>query len=229
MPAVIGHRGWPSRFPDNTLSGFQAAATVASGVELDVRRSADGRLVLSHDPDLGGLEVASHPWATLVELDLGNGHRPALLDEVIAALPDTTIQFEIKNLPHQPGFEPDHRVGLEAASRARPGDVVTSFYWATLDAVRRSFPDVATGALLESRGDIRRTIEYCLDVSHRAVLPQETMIDERTAELIAESGLESYAWTVNDPVRAVELAGLGVSGIITNDPGLMAKTLGSIQ
>lgn len=225
MTTIIGHRGWRTRYPDNTLTGFQAAVSYAEGVELDVRRSRDGKLVLSHDPTLGGLEVTSNDWATLGEIDLGGGHHPALLDEVVAALPDTTIQFEIKNLPHQPGFEPDHRVALEAAERVRPGDVVTSFYWPTLVAVRRDFPNVATGALLDTHGDVRHAVEHCLDAGHRAVVPHESMFNDDTMTVIRDSGLESHAWTVNHSARAQELVEYGVSGIITDDPELMFKTL----
>lgn len=226
---IVGHRGWPTRFPDNTLSGFSAAAAVADAVELDVRRSADGKLVISHDPTLGGIEVASHDWVTLGEVDLGDGHRPVLLDEAIAALPGTPIQFEVKNLPHQPGFEPDSRVALDAAARARPGDIVTSFHWPTLAAVRRDFPDVATGALLDRHGDVRQAVDHCLDVGHGTVVPEQTMLDEDSMSAITDAGLESYTWTVDDPERAIELAGLGVSGIITNDPGLMVETLRSTE
>lgn len=226
---IVGHRGWPTRFPDNTLSGYQAAAAVADAVELDIRRSADGKLAISHDPALGGLEVASHDWATLAEVDLGDGHRPVLLDEAIAALPNTPIQFEIKNLPNQPGFEPDHRVALEAAARTRPGDIVTSFHWPTLVAVRREFPEVATGALLGQHGDVREAVDHCLDAGHVSVVPEEIMLDEGSMSYIHEAGLDSYTWTVNDPIRAIELADLGVSGIITNDPGLMVEILRSTE
>ena len=85
LPVVVGHRGWPRRFPDNTLTGFLAASAVADAIELDVRRSADGKLVLSHDPTLAGLVVSETPWSVLAELDLGDGHKPALLDEALAA------------------------------------------------------------------------------------------------------------------------------------------------
>ena len=115
LPVVVGHRGWPRRFPDNTLTGFLAASAVADAIELDVRRSADGKLVLSHDPTVAGLVVSETPWSVLAELDLGDGHKPALLDEALAALPDTPVQLEVKNVPDQPGFEPDHRLALEAA------------------------------------------------------------------------------------------------------------------
>ncbi len=105
---IVGHRGWSSRFPDNTLAGFLAASAIADAIELDIRRSGDGKLVLSHDPTIGGLVVSETAWSVLAETDLGDGHKPALLDEALAALPDTPVQLEVKNFPYQPGFEPDH-------------------------------------------------------------------------------------------------------------------------
>lgn len=219
---VVGHRGWPARFPDNTLSGFLAAARVAGAVELDVRRSGDGKLVLSHDPVLDGRTVHETPWSELSELDLGNGHYPALLDEVLAALPTTPVQLEVKNLPIDPGFEPDHRIALETAERARPGDVVTGFNPESLGAVRRVFPDVATGLCVTALGDLDEAVNRCLDAGHRALVPDLSLI---TGELEVE--VEVYPWTVNDPGRAAELVEWGVTGIITDDPGLLAETLRS--
>jgi glycerophosphoryl diester phosphodiesterase len=227
-PQVIGHRGWPARFPDNTLAGFLAASIVADAVELDVRRCSDGKLVLSHDPELGGLVVAEHPWSELAEVDLGDGHHPALLDELLAALPDLPIQFEIKNLPFQPGFEPDHRVALEAAERARPGDIVTSFYWPSLGAVRSAFAEVATGVLVGHSGDLGSAIESALQGGHAAVLPHVGLPREEMARAL-EKGIEVIPWVVDEASLARELAGFGVSGIITDDPALIRSALGGNQ
>src|SRR5436309_2057147 len=50
---VIGHRGGAELGPENTLPAIAAAlAAGADGVEVDVRRTADGALVLMHDPDV---------------------------------------------------------------------------------------------------------------------------------------------------------------------------------
>lgn len=217
---VVGHRGWPMRFPDNTLSGFLAASAVADAVEMDIRRSGDGKLVLSHDPDLAGLVVATTPWSELSELDLGGGHSPALLDEVLAALGDTPVQLEVKNWPLQPGFEPDHRLALETAERARPGDMVTGFNAETLMAVRRVFPDVPTGLCLVPGSDLNEGVRQCLDAGHSALVPHHTLVLHQV-----EAEVEVYPYTVNDPVLATELVELGVTGIITDDPGLMSATI----
>lgn len=219
---IIAHRGWPTRFPDNCLAGFVAASAIADGVELDVRRSADGKLVLSHDPALAGHVVSETPWPALSELDLGDGHHPALLDEVLAALPKTSIQLEVKNAAYDPGFEPDHRLALETAERVRPGDVVTSFNPATLDAVKRVFTEVPTGFVIEPVVALDEAVKQCLDAGHTALVPRETMI---TRDLTMPEEVEVYPWTVNDPVRAAELVEFGVSGIITDDPGLIRQHL----
>lgn len=224
MPfAVVGHRGWPTRFPDNTVAGAMAAAEVADMVELDIRRSGDGKLVLAHDPVLGGLPVSATHWSQLGELDVGDGHHPALLDEVLAALPDTPVQMEVKNLPMDPGFEPDHRIALEAAGRARQGDTVTGFNPHSLAAVRRIFPRVATGLAVPAWSDLDEAVKMCEDEGHTALVPEHTLVTRAI-----NAGLAVYPWTVNDPARAMELVDLGVAGIITDDPGLMAETLRSV-
>jgi glycerophosphoryl diester phosphodiesterase len=199
-----------------------AAAMVADGVELDVRRSSDGKLVLSHNADLAGLPVRDTPWSTLAEVDLGDGHHPALLDEVIAALPGTPIQLEVKNLPIDAGFEPDHRIALETADRARPGDMVTCFNTETLAAVRRTFPDVATGLIVNAPFALDEAVKQCLDAGHKALVPNHSLV---TGPLSPE--VEIYPWTVNDVPRARELAESGVTGIITDDPGRIAASLRS--
>ena len=219
---VVGHRGWPAQFPDNTLSGLLAAAQVADAVEVDVRRSADGKLVLSHDATLGGLLVAETAWSSLNELDLGGGHHPVLLDEALAALPSTPVQLEVKNWPLDPGFEPDHRLALEAAERSRPGDIVTCFNAETLRSVRRVFPNIVTGLCVAAGTALDEAVKHCLDAGHRALVPDHTVVQR-----VLDDGVDFYPWTVNDPARARELVEYGVKGIITDDPGLISGTLGS--
>jgi glycerophosphoryl diester phosphodiesterase len=222
-PLIIGHRGWSARFPDNSLTGLMAASTVADRVEVDVRRSADGKLVLSHDPEIGGLLVAGTAWSVLAEIDLGEGHRPALLDEALASLPSTPVLLEVKNQPYGPGFEPDHRIALEVAERVRRDDLVTSFNWATVDRVRQVFPEVATG-LVTVADALPDALERCHAAGHDAVLPESHSGTELMTDAL-ERGLEVHVWTVDDPVVADELAAIGVSGIITNQPDLIRATL----
>lgn len=221
---VVGHRGYPARYPDNTLAGLIASAPSVDLVETDVRRSGDGKLVLSHDPRLGRLEVATRPWSELAEVDLGGGHRPALLDEALAALPDTGFQLEVKNLPFEPGFEPDHRLALETAERARPGDMVTSFNPETLAAVGDVFPGVVTGLCLAAGGDVVEAIRMCAGGGHRVLVPSAAYPVGELARAV-EARLAVYPWVVDDAEQVRELVAIGVSGIITDDPPRVRATL----
>ena len=51
-PLIIAHRGAWQSAPQNSLRAFETAIELGcDAVELDVRRTADGRLVVLHDPD----------------------------------------------------------------------------------------------------------------------------------------------------------------------------------
>ena len=52
-PLVIAHRGDSAHRPENTLASFAGALEVgATVIELDVQLTADGELVVIHDPQL---------------------------------------------------------------------------------------------------------------------------------------------------------------------------------
>jgi glycerophosphoryl diester phosphodiesterase len=74
---LIGHRGEPSCYPENSLAGFEAALRAgAAYIETDVQLSADGVPVLSHDPDVMKLTghdyvVMQTDYATLSRLPAG--------------------------------------------------------------------------------------------------------------------------------------------------------------
>lgn len=213
---VWGHRGWPSRFPDNTLAGISAAGAVTARVEIDIRHTADARLVLSHDPDLAGRVIADSRWDDLRTLDLA-GHSPALLDDVLDL--NTPLDLEVKNHPLQPGFDVTHRLALEVGERARRGDVVTSFWWPSMDALRASQPGVSTGLLVTDPLLPAVAIRHAVDRGHRSVAPEHFLIDEALVDFARSEGIDVVAWTVDDASEAMRLADLGVAAIISNRPG----------
>jgi len=49
-PMLIAHRGFSGRYPENTLRSFREALKLpVDGIELDIRRTRDGVLVVIHD------------------------------------------------------------------------------------------------------------------------------------------------------------------------------------
>ena len=50
---VVGHRGARGLYPENTVAGFAGALALGvDALELDVGLTADGVVVMSHDPAL---------------------------------------------------------------------------------------------------------------------------------------------------------------------------------
>ena len=86
---VIAHRGEHLRHPENTLEAFTAAAEAgADYIEVDVRTTADGKLVLMHDATVdrmtdGHGEVAAMKFEDLLKLLVGGTSRIATFDEAL--------------------------------------------------------------------------------------------------------------------------------------------------
>ena len=98
---LVGHRGAMGLEPENTLRSFRRAVEDgADAIELDLRLSADGHLVILHDGDVarttnGRGEVARMTLAEIRELDAGDGEHVPTFHEVLDAV-DVPIQAEIK-------------------------------------------------------------------------------------------------------------------------------------
>jgi glycerophosphoryl diester phosphodiesterase len=98
---IIAHRGASAVEPENTVAAFRrAVADGADGIELDVRRTADDRLVVHHDARLSdGRIIRDTP---VDELPVGIPELDAALDACDGAF----VNIEIKNDPDEPDFDP---------------------------------------------------------------------------------------------------------------------------
>src|SRR5215510_7653272 len=140
---LIAHRGWAAGPEENTLSAFTRAAADAriSGVELDVRRSAEGTLVVSHDPPLRdalALDAALSLLAPtslelLVELK-EPGLAPAVIETLMAhKLADRSIVF---------AFEPVARTFPWRKPRAVRLGIIVLYPWGLNRVAHALAPDV---------------------------------------------------------------------------------------
>lgn len=226
-PQVIGHRGASASAPENTLVAFRlAVAQGADGVELDVRRAADGALVLHHDANLSD--------GRLVGVTLSGDLPPSVptLGEVLAA-GSWFLNIEIKNDPDEPGHDPSGRlvddVVAEVAAHGAGGRVLlSSFDWATVSRARAVAPELAVAWLVwaGTGGEPSTWVARAAAAGMQGLNPQDVLVD---AELVAAAhgaGLAVNVWTVDDPDRIRTLAHLGVDAVITNDPATALAALG---
>jgi len=101
---ILGHKGYSAKYPPNTLRAFLKAIEYgADGVELDVWRTRDGKIVVSHDQDLKKVwgvkvDIGKTTYKELLNYEL-QGEKIPLLEEVYEHLPDNAIiNVEIKEL-----------------------------------------------------------------------------------------------------------------------------------
>jgi len=213
-PLAIAHRGDPISERENTLAAFQAA--VGSGadmVELDLRRTRDGEIVVVHDPSLARLWDIDRAVA---DLDLAQIQAVGSGTLRIPALGDVLDTIEIPLMIDFTGAE----VVEGAVHAVRLADAMT----------RSLFVTGHVGALRRLRAiapEARIGLTWIAPEP-----PPPTLLDELRAEFwnpafnlitsarVAEmhaAGFKVSTWTVDDPRDMAAMAGAGVDAVVSND------------
>jgi len=196
MTVVCAHRGASAHLPDNSVEAFQAAIDLgADAIEADLRRTADGRLVLEHDP----LPSDPPPLPLLAELvAIARGH--------------VRLDIELK----EAGYE---REVLEALHPLPAGLLISSFLPSALSAVRELEPAVETALVIAPGygwGDLFDRADGC---GAGLVAPHISLLDDRLRTAAIERGRPLVVWTVNAPATLYDLlADPAVGWVITDVP-----------
>lgn len=220
---VIAHRGASRAERENTLVAFRRAGEMgAQAVELDVRRTADGVLVVHHNPHLHDLRlVADTARADLPE------HVPTLGD-ALDACAGMWVNVEIKNDPDEPDFDPTESIADETVAHlvARGEDhrwVISCFRVETVDRCRELAPSIRTAWLCsEPPAD---AAERMAAKGHSALHPWVGALTRDTVEACHAAGVRVNTWTCDDPDRMAELIAWGIDGICTNVPDVALRVL----
>lgn len=225
MTLIIGHRGASKAFRENTIEAFVGAADAgADWVELDIRRTGDGEIVVHHDPlASNGVLIAE---ATADSLP---SYIPTL-DEVLTVCGDMGVNIEIKNEPDEPDYDPEHQMvarTLEVARAhlTRDRTLITSFDMSALNEVHDKDSMMPTGLLTADAIGAEVAIGRASAHNHIAINPADEITTPRWVTAAAAAELKIFVWTVDDPDRMVELAQMGVDGIITNVPDVAVEAL----
>ncbi len=225
-PAVIAHRGAAKAFPENTLAAFRGALAMgADMVELDVRRTADGRLAIHHDARLpDGRAICDLVWSDL-PADVPD------LDEAIDACGPMAVNVEVKSSARDPDFDPERTVAAEVANLVGRRDLydrilVSSFDVGSIARIREVDPRVATAWLTMLVPDAAAVVASLVEAGHRALHPYDAIVDRALVDTCHAAGIEINVWTVDDPERMLALAAMGVDGICTNEPDVALRVLG---
>ncbi len=228
MTQVIAHRGAREAATENTLPAFRIAREMgADWVELDVRRTADGVVVVHHDAHLADGRM-------LAELNCED--LPESIPSLAEALEECDgmkVNIEIKNLRDDPDYDAEHLVsdavaGLVAAYLGPDRALVSSFNIDTLDRLHQVDPTIPL-AFLYGIGDPVSNIERAVAHEMTAIHPYDPLVDAALVKRAHAAGLVVNVWTVNDGDRMEELIGYGVDGICTDRPDLARAVVDRIE
>lgn len=234
-PLVFGHRGASVNAVDNSIAAFeQAVADGADGVELDVRFTADRKVVLHHDADVGEMgPLVHHDFETIRQT------HPEIptLGEGLAALADLLINVEIKNWPTDADFDHRHEMATVIARWVACHDLydrvlVTSFNPATVAAVRTADASITTGQLMptgfaitpKSTAQLAAVGNLWLAANVVDIVPDPPA----AVEACHGAGIQLLAWTVDDAAATTALTQAGIDVIVSNDPAATLATIAEI-
>lgn len=185
----------------------------ATGLEFDVRRCGDGRLVVIHDDTIdrttnGRGLVGNLSYEELRQFDAGSGERIPLLADVLdefgarcllnIELKDPSIAADVKNLV------------LER--RLERHVIVSAFEWRELKPLG---PEIPIG-LLSSK--LENLISAAREFGAAAIHPRRDLVTGTLITAAHDAKLQIYVWTVNDPAEISHFRELEVDGIFTDFP-----------
>lgn len=243
IPAIVGHRGASADAPENTLAAFRLAwRQRADGVELDVRLSGDGEVVVVHDASTGrcsaagrDLVVADADAATLAGVLAGAGRDtgiPRLAEVLAAAPPGSRLLIEIKSGPET--VPPLARL-LDDATCARLRIALISFRLDNLLACRRALPALpccpvfsradGSAAASDAGADVDAWFALATEHGFSGLDPDYRDIDAAFMRRARAAKLDVFCWTVNDVADARRLAALGVDVITSDRPAALRAAL----
>jgi glycerophosphoryl diester phosphodiesterase len=214
----VGHRGAAGHAPENTLGAIERAIQLGVDfVELDIRRSQDGELVVLHDPRVdrttdGKGVVTELPVARLREFTIPGGQRIPTLREVLSiAHRRVGLLLEIK----AEGISAQAYEQVRAA--AFTGTVIyASFFHRELLSVRQADPAARTMALLEAVPVNPTAFAVEAQATHAGIAFE--CLTSIFVQALHDAGLQVFTYTVNDPADIDHARACAVDGIISDFP-----------
>ena len=218
----IGHRGARAHETENTLESFQKAiASGANAVELDVRRSRDNQLIVSHDDNLKRVFGVDLPIraSTLEELKHATGNRLPTLQEALRFIDGKVekILVELKESGHE-------KKVLDLVRKEKLADrvIVVSFLIEALSNIRKLDGKIETGLIYAK---FRNPVEAALDLQAQYVLPLYRFVHAKDVAQAHKNNLKMIVWTINTKEDIKKYIAKGVDGIATDRPDIFPPPL----
>jgi len=240
-PVIFAHRGACAHAPENTLAAFELALTQkADAIELDVKLSADGHVIVIHDPTVDRTtgnhgRVKDLSLAQLQSLDAGSffsekyrGEKIPTLEEVFETVGKRTfINVELTNY-NTPRDQLAETVCMLVKKFSLQKRVMfSSFFASNLSKARAYLPGVPRGliAFKGLLGAWARSFGFAFGRYH-ALHPYLKDVTPQQVQRVHRLNRRIHVWTVNAAEDMRRLYNWGADAIFTDDPQLAVQVRG---
>lgn len=237
MFTVYGHRGLPSKAPENTLASYKEAANTPGlkWIELDVAITKDEHLVMIHDDyldrttDMVG-EVTQLNYTDIKDASAGSwfgtefeSEQLPTFDEVIelANTYKMNLNIELKGVTGANGTALSESMVKQVAKKLKALDsdlkvLISSFNVVLVKLAQHFMPNYERAVIFKAASfgeDWRTLLEFC---GSSIVNIEDAKLMQARVKKIKNAGYALNVWTVNKKLRANQLANWGVDGIFTD-------------
>lgn len=234
-PYVVAHRGISGKAPENTLASFRLACDTPGidMIELDVRLSQDGEVIVLHDRTLqrtstGNGTATHYPVTEIQQFDAGSWFHPRFATERIPTLREVLslvdkrrwVNIELKSdffFPTKP--EQLERKVLDVVRELSYQDHVlySSFNHRLLANIKRLSPEASTGVLFTFTRDYGRMPSKLAErVGAEVFVCAKRELSFRMVEDARNHGIAVYVYTLNSVANAKKMLEMGVDGILSD-------------
>lgn len=228
------HRGASSYAPENTMSSFKKAFQLGSnGIELDLQKTKDGKLVIFHDKEIdkksnGTGKISDYTYNELLELDFGSWFGKEFKNEKIVLFEDFMKSVSDKNLIlaielKEEGIEKDT---LEIIDKYynKANIFITSFLYNALSNIRKLDNNIKIGWLIGE--DInKKNVSELIKISGNQICPPANLVSIEGIKLARENGLSVRLWGVSNEEIMERVYKFDIDGMTVNFPDKLKRLM----
>lgn len=238
IKGVTAHRGNSSTYPENTLTSFQAGIdTHADWVELDIRKTKDGQIVVSHDPDTKratgvSMLIADANYSELQKLDVASELRKVkglTVDqcpvERMPLLKDALALFMKQNRTHvSMHIKVDCVPQALAIIKEAKAEKMVGFNDSGLDFVaqaKKLAPEIPIFWDRLPDTNIDDDIKVAKEHGFETIVMHYSGVTQEKIDKIKAAHLKVAAWTVDDRQNMEKMLNMGIERMYTDNPNLL--------
>ncbi len=230
---VTAHRGDSKHAPENTLAAFEAAIeNGADVIELDVRETKDGVIIVTHDKNMirtTGIDayVEDMTFGEIRQFDAGSWFSEEFKGEQIPTLREAIELIDGRaklNIELKPDVKNQH-LEESVAELIEEYDlykdcVVTSLKYNSIKKIKQIDDRIKTVYVMSAAGGSFFDLKYAdaFSINYK-------FVDEHVMHNAEKRGKEIYVWTVNDAASLESVMLVGVDNVITDDPGFVKDSM----